>query len=63
MVKLFKNKICILHGHPKKSGSKTDKPPGSVIKCYSFQEYGKDNAIKKAYAMHSAIVNSQERNA
>lgn len=47
------DKYCVVHGHAQKEGSDTDKPKGSVIKCF-------DNA-KDAYAMHSAIVHSQER--
>lgn len=62
MVKVYGDRACVLHGHPKKEGSKTDKPAGSVIKCFSFSEHGKDEAIKKAYAMHSAIVNSEKGN-
>jgi hypothetical protein len=43
-----------------KEGSKTDKPKGANIKCYSFAQFGKDEAIKKAYAMHTAIINSEK---
>jgi adenine-specific DNA methylase len=32
------NQWCVVHGHPKKSGSKTDKPEGSVIKCHPTKE-------------------------
>lgn len=45
-------KWCVLHAHPQKRGSKRDKPPGSVIKCFSSR--------KKAVAMHSAIKASQK---
>jgi len=51
---------CVFHGHPKKEGSKTDKPIGSVIKCFSIDTYGEDGARKKALAMHYAIMKSQE---
>ncbi|MEX2753977.1 MAG: hypothetical protein Q6365_001195 [Candidatus Sigynarchaeota archaeon] len=47
------NKWCVLHGHPQKAGSETDRPAGSVIKCF--------NTAKEAYAMHYAIVKSEER--
>ena len=46
-------KWCVVHGHPKKKGSKTDKPKGSVIKCFSSR--------KKAMSMHYAIRMSQQR--
>jgi len=51
----------VVHGHPRKKGSKRDKPKGSNIKCYSFKKYGKAGAYRKAHAMHSAITHSQAR--
>lgn len=50
---------CVLHGHPKKPGSKTDKPFGTPIKCYSIAQYGDDVARRKAFAMHYAIQKSE----
>jgi len=47
------NKWCVIHAHPQKTGSKTDKPLGSVIKCFPT----KQQAVK----MHTAIVISQAR--
>jgi hypothetical protein len=41
-------KWCVIHGHPKKEGSKTDKPKGTTIKCFDSK--------KKALAMHAAIM-------
>ncbi len=41
------NKWCVVHGHPKKPGSKTDKPKGSVIACHDTE--------KEAEAQHAAI--------
>lgn len=32
------SKYCTVHGHPKKAGSKTDKPPGSVIACHDTRK-------------------------
>jgi hypothetical protein len=55
------DKWCVLHGHPQKTGSKTDKPAGTAIDCYSIAEFGEEGARKKAMAMHYAIVKSQER--
>ena len=52
---------CVVHGPPQKPGSKTDKPIGSVIKCYSIKEYGEEGARKRAEAMHKAIVISQSK--
>jgi hypothetical protein len=52
---------CVLHGHPQKEGSKTDKPPGTAIHCYSIAEFGEEGARKKAMAMHYAITQSQAR--
>jgi hypothetical protein len=46
-------KWCVVHGHPKKKGSKRDKPKGTVIKCFASK--------KKAQAMHTAIILSQKR--
>lgn len=48
-------KWCVIHGHPQKQGSKTDKPEGSIIKCFPGTEEGK----KQAEAMHKAIVISK----
>lgn len=45
----------MVHGHARRAGSKTDKARGAVIKCFS--------SAKDAYAMHSAIVHSEERRA
>ena len=50
---------CVLHGHPKNPGSKTDKPIGTPIKCYSIAKYGEEGARKRAYAMHYAIQKSE----
>lgn len=61
MVKVYDDKACVLHGHPQKPGSPTDKPEGTPIHCYSFAQYGKEKAIKKAQAMHYAIAISQKR--
>lgn len=54
MVKKINGQYCVVHGHPRKKGSKTDKPMGSVIKCF--------NNARDAFAMHYAIVMSQKRN-
>jgi len=56
MVKVYEDRACVVHAHAQKPGSKRDKPPGVPIKCYSFKEYGKKGAVKKAYAMHTAIM-------
>lgn len=61
MVKIYPDKACVVHGHPKKAGSKRDKPKGTVIKCYSFSKYGRKEAINKAHKMHYAIVKSISR--
>jgi len=42
---------CVLHAHPQKPGSKTDKPEGSIIKCFKTK--------KEADEMHVAILISQ----
>jgi len=63
MVRKRGSKWCVLHGHPQKPGSKTDKPVGSVIKCFPFKEGDKASearAKKKAEAMHQAIIISQQ---
>lgn len=44
-------KWCVVHGHPRKPGSKTDKPQGTVIKCFRTKH--------EADAMHFAIIASQ----
>lgn len=46
-------KWCVLHGHPKKKGSKTDKPKGATIACH--------NTRKEALAQHRAIMASKSR--
>ena len=46
---------CVVHGHPQKPGSKTDKPPGTPIKCFATKE--------KAEAMHKAIIISEAKRA
>jgi hypothetical protein len=56
------NAYCVVHGHPMKPGSKTDKPEGTAIKCYSIEEFGEAGARKKANAMHYAIAMSQKSN-
>jgi len=45
----------VVHGHPKKEGSKTDKPKGAIIK-----EFCGPGAQQKAGAMHQAITESQK---
>jgi len=49
------NKWCVVHAHPKKPGSTTDKEPGTVIKCFPTK--------KEAEEMHRAILISQAREA
>lgn len=44
---------CVVHGSPQKAGSKTDKPKGSIIKCY------KDKADADRH--HKAIIISQAK--
>ena len=41
-------KWCVAHGSPKKPGSKTDKPKGTIIKCFDTKA--------EAEAMHRAIM-------
>ena len=58
------NRWCVVHGHPQKAGSKTDKPKGSIIKCYTFdpsKEGSEANAKLKAQKMHRAILVSQQK--
>ena len=62
MIEKRGNRWCVVHGHPKKKGSKTDKPKGSIIKCYSFtpgNKVSETRAHNKAKAHHAAIVISQ----
>jgi hypothetical protein len=49
------NKYCVVHGHPMKKGSKTDKPKGSIIHCFPTR--------KQAEAQHKAIVISELKRA
>ena len=53
MVEKHGNRWCVVHGHPKKPGSKTDKPKGTIIKCFDTKA--------EAEAMHTAILLSQMR--
>jgi len=56
------NAYCVVHGHPQKPGSKTDKPKGTAIKCYSFtpgNEQSENEARRKAFKMHRAILVNQ----
>lgn len=59
MVKVYSDRASVLHGHAKKQGSDTDKPAGAVIKSFLFSDYGRAAAIKKAYAVHTAIIKNQ----
>jgi len=54
MIERRGNKYCVVHGHTQKKRSKTDKPIGTIIKCF--------NSLKEATAMHNAIIISQRRN-
>lgn len=47
------DKWCVLHGHAKKPGSKTDKAKGEVIGCHDTK--------KEADAQHTAILISQHK--
>lgn len=52
---------CVVHGHAQKAGSKTDKPAGTPIKCFPFSgPGGKAAAVKKAWAMHTAITKNED---
>ena len=59
MIEKKGNRWCVVHGHPKKKGSKTDKPKGTIIKCYSFNPKIKGSEARakaKANKMHAAIM-------
>ena len=63
MVEKRGNAWCVVHGHPKKKDSKTDKPKGTIIKCYYFDPTLKGSearAKKKANKMHRAIMLSKQ---
>ena len=45
------DKWCVIHGSPMVPGSKTDKPPGSIIKCFPTKA--------QADRMHKAIIISK----
>jgi HK97 family phage portal protein len=47
------NKWCVVHAHPKVTGSTTDRAPGTVIKCFPTKQ--------QAEAMHRAIQISQAK--
>ena len=47
------NKWCVVHAHPQKKGSKTDKPEGTVIKCFGTKA--------EADRMHRAILANQNK--
>ena len=58
------HRYCVVHGHPQKKESVTDKPIGSIIKCYTYNptnESSRQEALRKARALHYAITKSQER--
>jgi len=46
------DKWCVVHGHPQKPGSPTDKPKGSIIKCFPTKA--------DAERMHKAIIIRQK---
>ncbi len=48
MIKKVKGGYGVFHAHPKKAGSKTDKPKGTLIKKFATK--------KEALAMHRAIM-------
>ena len=60
MVQKIGNKWCVVHAHPMKPSSKTDKPIGTPIYCYSIDKYGEEEAKKKADKMHQAILISED---
>lgn len=51
---------CVVHAHPKKPGSKTDKPIGTIIHCYPGKKSDK-SALRKAIKLHYAIKMSEKR--
>ena len=53
MIKKVGKMWAVVHAHPKKRGSKRDKPKGTVIKKFKTK--------KAAYKMHRAIASSQAR--
>ena len=52
---------CTVHGSPQKPGSPTDKPKGSIIKCWSIEKYGDEGAKERALKQHQAIAISQAK--
>jgi hypothetical protein len=58
------NTWCVVHGHPRKKGSKTDKPKGTLIKAYRFtpgNAASEAQAKRKAEKMHAAILANQNK--
>jgi hypothetical protein len=53
MIKKKGSQYCVVHGHDKKAGSKTDKPKGAIIKCHKT----KADAVKQ----HTAIILNQKK--
>ena len=51
MIVKKEGKWWVVHAHPQKAGSATDKPIGTIIKCFQTE--------KEANAMHNAILTSQ----
>ena len=47
------NQYCVVHAHKQKPGSKTDKPPGTIIKCF--------NTRAEADRMHRAILANENK--
>jgi hypothetical protein len=60
MVRITDTAAEVLHGHAD-TGGPHDAPKGSVIHSYPFAKFGREKAIKMAYAMHEAIMKSEER--
>lgn len=60
MVVVTKTAAEVRHGHADTGGSH-DAPKGMVIKRFPFDKYGRKGAIKRAQAMHYAIVKSEQR--
>jgi len=64
MVKKFPDKYCVVHAHEQKPDVPQDKPVGTPIKCFPYEqgnEKSEETARRKAYGLHHKIVTEQKK--
>lgn len=56
MIKIFSDKICVVHSHSFDPRIPGDKPLGTPVQCWLFSKYSKSQALRRAKVLHRTLT-------